>query len=153
MNPASMNRFLAAVAIAALLGACSPEQAEQPASPPAPAEASTPAVPAAPPTASNECALTEASMTIEHVRLSSADGACTVLIPAPVAAAEYPVAASASQTAASVELRGPDGTLYATAGTVTLSGISPRLVGTISADDQSPPATGQISGTFDIAAP
>lgn len=148
-----MNRTLAATALIALLGACSPEQTEQqqPSSA-APAEASTSA-PTAPPTASNECVLTEASMTIEHVRLSNADGTCTVLIPAPVTATEYPVAASASQTAASVEFRQPDGTLYATAGTVTVSESGARLIGSIAADDQSPPSTGQISGTFDIPAP
>jgi hypothetical protein len=92
-------------------------------------------------------------MTIEHLRLTSADGACTVLLPTPVAVQQYPVAASASQTAASVEMRRTDGTLYATAGSVSVTAIGDRIVGTISANDQSPPSTGEIAGTFDIATP
>jgi hypothetical protein len=97
------------------------------------------------------CVLTQATELIENIQLRSADGSCTVLVPFGVGAGELPVRASASADSVSVEATTAAGTLFATDGTfVVTQAEGGRLVGTFSAEDQSPPAVGRLTGSFDV---
>ncbi|MBU6159606.1 MAG: hypothetical protein KGO50_00685 [Myxococcales bacterium] len=99
-----------------------------------------------------ECVLTQAEQLIENVRLRSADGACTALIPYDMGVGELPVRASASAATVSVEANSSAGTLFATDGTfVVTQAEGGRLVGTFEAEDQSPPAVGRLTGSFDVS--
>ena len=98
-----------------------------------------------------ECVLTLAEQLIENVRLRSADGACTALIPYETVVGEMPVRASASAATVSIEANTSAGTLFATDGTfVVTQSEGGRLVGTFEAEDQSPPAVGRLTGRFDV---
>ena len=99
-----------------------------------------------------ECVLTQAEQLIENVRLRSADGACTALIPYDMGVGELPVRASASAVTVSIEANAASGTLFATDGTfVVTQAEAGRLVGTFQAEDQSPPAVGRLTGSFDVS--
>lgn len=98
-----------------------------------------------------ECVLTLAEQLIENVRLRSVDGACTALIPYETVVGEMPVRASASAATVSIEANTSAGTLFATDGTfVVTQSEGGRLVGTFEAEDQSPPAVGRLTGSFDV---
>lgn len=126
----------------------------------APAAAPTPSAgsgtgsgPSAMPPAT-ECVLTQAEELIENIRLRSADGSCSALVPFGVSVGDLPVRASASADSVSIEADGGFGTLFATDGTFTVTQTEGgRLVGTFSAEDQSPPAVGRLTGSFDVALP
>jgi hypothetical protein len=155
-NRPSITRLIACTLAAAAISACSPATPE-PATPaagsasaPAPApvgEGSTAPTEAAP---LPPCELTTVTRTIEHLRLASADESCTVLIPAAAAVGSVPVRASATDLAASVEQRTPDGTLYATTGSIELTSVGATLAGQLTASDETPPATGTITTSFSL---
>jgi hypothetical protein len=128
-----------------------PVEATGQAAAPAPADGSgTGSGPSAMPPAT-ECVLTQAEELIENIRLRSADGACSALVPFGVGVGELPVRASASADSVSIEADGGFGTLFATDGTFTITqSEGGRLVGTFSAEDQSPPAVGRLTGSFDV---
>ena len=137
----------------AVMAAAEPTQAEgtTQAATPTPTEGSgTGSGPSAMPPAT-ECVLTVAEELIENIRLRSADGSCNALVPFGVGVGELPVRASASADSVSIEADGGFGTLFATDGTfVVTQADGGRLVGTFSAEDQSPPAVGRLTGTFDV---
>ena len=127
-----------------------PAQATDPAVAPTLAEAGSGSGPSAASQAT-ECVLTLAEQLIENVRLRSADGACTALIPYETVVGEMPVRASASAATVSIEANTSAGTLFATDGTfVVTQSEGGRLVGTFEAEDQSPPAVGRLTGSFDV---
>lgn len=146
-----MKRALLATLVAIAAASCkSPE-------PSAPTPDPTPEATAEPEAAATNaipCELTTSSALIESVRLESADGACKVYLPSPVRVGEFEVRVSASGDVAAVEAPGEEGTLYATSGTLTVTAVAEgRVQGTLTAEDDAPPATGQLTTTFDVALP
>jgi hypothetical protein len=113
-----------------------PAQATDPAVAPTLAEAGSGSGPSAASQAT-ECVLTLAE--------------CTALIPYETVVGEMPVRASASAATVSIEANTSAGTLFATDGTfVVTQSEGGRLVGTFEAEDQSPPAVGRLTGSFDV---
>lgn len=126
-----------------------PEPADEPAAPAEASAADEPAVAGVP------CALTRAQVLIESVRLESEDGSCKLYLPSPPAAGEFTVRVSSAGggNVAAVEAASDEGTLYATEGTVTVTSVDGRIVGSIAAEDAAPPALGRIAADFDVALP
>ena len=163
-NPAPTARVLLLTLAVAALAACSPATPD--AGAPAGSGAAPSTAPSTPGSGSGDsapaaaaaavaapCELTTVTRTIEHLRLASADDSCTVLIPAGAAVGSVPVRASATDTAASVEQRTANGTLYATTGSIELTAVGTTIAGQLTASDETPPATGTITASFSLTVP
>ncbi len=146
-----MNRIPTLLFTAAALCACNRGGTDAPEAPEAPTEAEQAPADSAP--AGMPCELTQSATLIESIRLESADGSCKVYLPAPPHVGEFAVRVSSAGGGdfAAVEVAGPDGTLYATSGTVTITDVSNgRVVGSLDAEDDSPPAIGTVAVAFDV---
>lgn len=148
-----MIRALAPAALAALVaGAACHRDEPAPAEAPA-AAASGDSVAAAAAEDADACAIVTGRALIEGVVLESADGTCRLYLSGEAAPGELAVRVSAAgdPTAAAIERDTDEGTLYANAGSVTLTTAGDgRWVGTFTADDQTAPAIGSITGTIDV---
>lgn len=147
-----MTRPIVVVALLALAAAC--DRGSSPSEPAAPEPTAPPAEATAPADVGVPCVLAAGEVGIQGTQLTAADGSCRLFLPSQIVVGELQVHVSAvgDDSAAAIEAVTPDGPLYATTGTVTVTSVDGgRVAGRIEAEDSADPVVGRISTTFDVA--